>query len=123
MKTKYICYYDSLRYNGETFTDEIMKSLSEAEWEYQSMSGCFPANFSWPTSIDVLKVPIQGNLYDCGIFTYIMYGSYGVACTRTGSLPSFDPTFVWKKVRKRIVALLAAAAVTRKKIGTLPSIL
>ena len=69
----------------------------------------FPAN-DWK---DDVKVPMQeGYLYDCGIFT-CMIGSY-VACTRTGNLSLFDPTFVRKKVRKG-----TSLAVTRKEIGTL----
>ncbi len=57
---------------------------------------------------------MQGNHYDCGIFT-CMFGY--LACTRNGgSLPLFDQTFVTKnKVRKTRIAL----AVTREKIRTL----
>lgn len=67
MTTKYICYYDSLIHNEETFTDDIGDCLSE-EWEYQSMPGRFPAD-DW--TIDDVKIPMQGNLYYCGIHFHV----------------------------------------------------
>ncbi len=59
-----------------------------------------------------MKVPLQRNGFDCGIFT-CMFGY--LACTRTGYIASFDKDFFIKKeVRKR-----SALAVTRNEIGSL----
>ena len=73
MKTKHIYYYDSsLGSIGKNFTDDIMECLSE-EWEYQYyqlMPRRFPSK-DW--TINDVEVPMQGNHYDCGIFT-CMFG-------------------------------------------------